>query len=153
MKEIKRIQQDIHDRFWHLPEEIKKHAQYNLYMREYMRNVYRKTHHRVTVTFSHDEYQRLQQYAHASQRKLATFLRETVLAFIDNRCLLPKTTEYALHEVTLQIRHIGNNLNQIAHQVNTHKRADKDDIQKSLALLKKLETLIINFVHTPSQLS
>lgn len=151
MKEIKRIQEDIHNKFCYLPEEVKKHAEYNTYMREYMRNVYRKTHHRVTITLSPDEYQRLQQEADASQRKLAPFIRETVLATIDNRCLLPKDTEHALHEVTLQIRHIGNNLNQIAHQVNTHKRADKDDIQRSMALLKNLETLIRDFVHAPVQ--
>ena len=141
----------IRAQFWDLPEAVRKHQRrrHNRYMRDYMRTVYSKTRHRFSLTLRPDEYQQLQHAADQSGRPLAVFIRETALASLDHRTLVSKPLEHALWEAIRQFRAAGNNLNQIAHHVNTRQHALREDIQQAKAQLNAMETALNHFVLSP----
>ena len=118
------IIRDIRSRLWNLPQavELRSKAQRNQYMRRYMRDVYRKSRRRVTVTLHPAEYDKIQISAQRSGRKVAAFIRETTLASLAGHALIPKHVEQVIYQLTGQLRSAGNNLNQIAKHVNQQKK-------------------------------
>jgi hypothetical protein len=144
----------IRSRYYRLPERIadRQRQSRNRYMREYMKNVYRKAHPVISVTLTEAEHRLLQTAACASGRKPAAFLREAALAYLNKRYLVPKNLETALHALTDQLSALGNNFNQIAKHANTKRRASAADIRAARALLEKTEARITAFVSSPAEI-
>lgn len=153
MPKIQTICQEIHARFWHLPQHLQARArqQRNQYMRVYMREVYQKRRRRISLTLTPEQYGRLQKQAERSGRALAVFVREAALAYLERRYLVPKNLEHSLWQLTRQLRAAGNHLNQIAHQANTRKHASLSELKQARALLERMEALVSRSVSCPPQ--
>ncbi len=138
-------------RFLNLPEEVRKRqkGRRNAYMRSYMKNVYRKTSRRIESTFPEDQYRRLLQAAKESGRRPSVFLREAAMAYLEKRYLVPEDVTTALHNLTLQLRSAGNNLNQMARYANTNKEASHALLRDARRCLQEMEDRIALFIKNP----
>lgn len=99
--------------------------------------------HRVTCNLYPDQFFRLRQAAQQFNTRLAPFVREVALAYIDKRSLLPPSLEKHLGGIVQEIRRVGTNLNQIAHRANTYQRLTHDDLRKSAQLVLHLERQVL----------
>ena len=131
-----------HARFWHLPESmaIRRRQARRGYMRRYMRETYRKTHKARNVTLSATEDRQLRAAATAYGRKPAALLREAAFAYLTQGTLLPKGLEEGIAALTLEVRRIGTNINQLAHQANLRPQAAAANLRRAVELLSRLET-------------
>jgi predicted RNA-binding Zn ribbon-like protein len=155
---VTRIAREVHHRFWHLPSEIArrsseqaaaKQSAYNEYLRTYMREVYRPDRKQVTLTFTKQQHRSLQRAAEQSGRKLAPFIRETALASLENRFLVPKDLEQRLFGFTIQLRKIGTNINQLAHHANQKRHTVTEDLTEIRRVLTRMEAEVIEYVTHP----
>lgn len=152
---IARITAEIRARYWDLPGQLAKRRRdaHNTYMRSYMREVYRQAHPRLDVTLSQAQYRVLEQAARRSGRPVTAYFREAAFAYLEQRYLVPRDTEQALHALVYQLRAAGNNLNQLAHHANTKRRATAEDVRQARELLTTMEAAITRFVRCPPSVS
>ena len=95
--------------------------------------------HRVTCNLYPDQHHRLSSAAHDLRRRLAPFLRDAALAYIEKRYLLPGGIEMQLETIQQEIRRIGTNINQIAARANSLQRITHGDLRKAGKLVELLE--------------
>jgi len=86
------------------------------YIKHYHQHVYSKEKKQIKVTLSLQEHERLQEGAKKHKQKLAVFAREAMYAHLSQTYLVPDKT--AISDITVSLRKIGNNINQIAHHTN-----------------------------------
>jgi hypothetical protein len=109
------------------------------YQSRYMRDVYRKSHVTRNIALSPAEDRRLCIAAKAHGRKPTTMLRKSALAHIDGEMLLPVSLQETIAALTLDVRRIGTNINQIAHQANFRPETAEAGFRRAIALLEELE--------------
>jgi len=95
--------------------------------------------HRVTCNLYPEQYFRLTDAATRMHSKIAPFMRDAALAYIERRTLLPASLDQRLQTVTQEIRRVGTNLNQIAARANTYQRVTHDDLRTAGNLVVSLE--------------
>ncbi len=95
--------------------------------------------HRITCSLYPEQFFRLTDAAAKMHTRVAPFVREAALAYVDRRTLLPSTLEEGLKAVTREVRRVGTNLNQIAQRANTFQRVTHDDLRVAGALVVTLE--------------
>lgn len=119
------------------------------YMRQY-RQQYR--HKRAYLTLDENLYRSWQQKAHKQGCSLAQFIRNCAEAYLNKKYLVPRNIAQQLQQLVLELRQMGNNLNQIARQVNTRQQTTTEDLQGAHAVLAQVEDLIVNFIQNPADL-
>lgn len=92
---------------------------------------------RVEIYFTDEEYNVLKKKVEQSGHTREGFCREALL----NGIVKPRPTA-DLHELILQFRHIGNNINQMAVQAHTHHYFNTPHLDEQLNELWKLEQRI-----------
>lgn len=95
--------------------------------------------HRVTCSLYPEQFFRLTDAATKMHTRVAPFVREAALAYIERRTLLPTSLEDRLQAVTQEVRRVGTNLNQIAERANTFQRVTHDDLRVAGVLVVTLE--------------
>lgn len=95
--------------------------------------------HRVTCNLHPEQYFRLRDAAQKLHTRLAPFIREAALAYIDQRLMLPQSLDKHLRALIQEIRRVGTNLNQIAKRANTYQRLTHKDLKHAGKLVEDLE--------------
>ena len=115
----------------------------NLYLKEYYhKNKYKKR--ILKLTFTKEEYKILEKFCEQYKKKQTPLAREIILKTIKEQKILSKDTEDKLQEIMIQIRKIGNNINQqtkLAHQVGAV--AYENTFTQTLKYLEELEDKIL----------
>lgn len=94
---------------------------------------------RPNLTFYSDEYARVEKAAQRYGKRPTTFMKESIIVFLDDAIMLPADVVKALYDLKVQVFRNGNLLNQIAARMNaTQKRLIFDPLEAK----KKTEKLI-----------
>jgi len=100
--------------------------------------------HRITCNLYPDQYFKIAHAAQQHHSRVAPFLRDTALAYLDRKSLLPASLESRLQQILQEIRRVGTNFNQIAARANTFQRLTRQDLRKGAQLIVMLERLSRN---------
>lgn len=122
-----------------------KEQYYKEYHRQYYKR-YKDRRIRVETRFSKSEYALLKQSAKQHGKRTSTHLKASALAYMEQSYVVPD--EKLLQDLKLQIRAIGNNVNQIAFQANSS-RGKVVDVQSLFSQLNRLEKLIEEKLKSP----
>jgi len=105
----------------------------------YMREEYAKRKKLLSLTLDLSDFERIKEEANNVNTTPTAFLRDSVLAYLEN-CRLPtKATEQQFSELVFLLRNIANNLNQIARQANTVQKLTFGDFLNIKSTLNNLE--------------
>jgi hypothetical protein len=117
------------------------------YKKIYLKNYYHKNKYNkriLKLTFTKEEYKTFEKFCEQFKKKKTTLAREIILKHIKNEKVLSRETEDKLQDIIIQLRKIGNNINQqtkLAHQVGA--MAYENTFNQALKYLEKLEDKII----------
>lgn len=94
---------------------------------------------RKTLSFTPQEWERIERRMTASEAtSFTSFAREAVL---EGRVVVRPVTIEA-DALRVELSRIGNNVNQIARQVNTEREAGRDDVASLRQLLREIQALL-----------
>ena len=103
--------------------------------------------HRVSVTLSHEEYALLAERAFQHDEPPTTHLKKCAFSYAADSYLVPPNLEERLGELTLILRGIGNNLNQLARHSNEMKYfLDTSEVRLQI---RRMEEEVKNLVIHP----
>lgn len=103
--------------------------------------------HRITCNLYPDQYFQISHAAGKLGQRVAPFLRDIGLAYLEKRTLLPPSLEKHLSGMVQEIRRVGTNLNQIATRANSYGRITHDDLRKAGELVTILERQVLMLRH------
>ena len=103
----------------------------------------------ITLTLTKQDHRTLQRAAKHSGRKLAPFIRETALASLQDRYLVPTGLEERLFDFVIQLRKIGTNINQMAHHANQKQHTTSEDLTLIRSSLAEMEATVTAFIRQP----
>lgn len=116
------------------------------YRKLYSRNAqkqYRDSHVRKEIIFTKEEFLRICKAAEKHGIKPAPFLRNASLCYMDEHFILPD--EKRVQKLELDLRRIGNNINQLVKYTHQHKWFSKRDLR---LLQKHMQDLEDQLSHT-----
>ncbi len=119
------------------------------YHRNY-RKVYKDKVKYVNVAIPVSMYEELEKLSEIENVKVSPLIRNMALAYMHQKTFVPKKIENKLKELTLLVRSIANNVNQMAHYSNTVKYMTEREEHGLLMELKRLEDTVKDY--TLSQL-
>jgi len=120
--------------------------QKRLYRQRYWER-FQKTRKRVYGTLTSEEYAEIELRAEEAGRAVWTQIHAEAKAYAKGEFLPSKDLDEQIMELIVQLRRIGNNVNQITREFNTTGNLDQPDFVRRLA---EMETLIKDFVKKPS---
>lgn len=115
------------------------------YQKQYRRE-YRQLKKRVSITLSNAEYEALSFVAQQEDKKVTTLVREYTLTSLSGNPRVPESLKADLKELSLLIRNIANNVNQIARHSNRIHDLVSDDEHNLLLYLQSLDRHVKQFV-------
>ncbi|MBN4056108.1 plasmid mobilization relaxosome protein MobC [Rhodothermus sp. AH-315-K08] len=118
------------------------------YKREY-RKAFNQKRKAVRSYYNAQDFARLKRAAAAHNLPWASFQKVAALAYMEKSFVVPN--EETLHDLVVAMRRIGNNVNQIAHQVNTGREAKRPDIIAMNDYLDRLEKVITDALEHPPE--
>lgn len=95
--------------------------------------------HRITCNLHPDQYFKLAHTARQFNSRLAPFVRDAALAYLDRKSFLPQELTQKLGGSIHEIRQVGGHLHQIAERANNYQRLTHDDLRKSGQLVILLQ--------------
>ena len=95
--------------------------------------------HRITCNLYPDQYFKVSHAANRCHSRVAPFLRDTALAYLDRKALLPASLDAHLRGMVQEIRRVGTSFHQIAARASTYQRLTHDDLRKGAQLVVLLE--------------
>ena len=114
------------------------------------KQAYRKNRKEYTLTLSLEESTQLEGFATVKNMQVLEFIKSLLKAYQNNTgYILPK--DNTLKELVIEIRKIGNNINQITRFINTNKRISESDIKMLQELLSQLEQIIVHTMTNPTK--
>lgn len=102
---------------------------------------YAQTRKRVELTFDLKEHIQFQKEAKKAKQTIPTYLRKAIDSARKNQVFLPDDSK--LHDLQMEIRRIGNNINQMAYYANRNKSISASMIRAAQDYLNEIEELII----------
>lgn len=136
------------DELWQDFEQSFKKLRRKLYLKNYHRE-YSKRNHRKSIFLNTKEVRFLEKEAKKHKKRFSNFLKEIILNYCHQRHRYIVPDEEQLQEVCLEIRRIGNNINQIARYTNHFRALSLFDAQKVRKDLKELEEFIYHTLKLP----
>ncbi len=115
----------------------------------YMRTENLRSKHRINSTFTTDEKAEISRYAEAHGLTPTAFVREATFAYIRQKYLVPKSLASALHDHTLALLGVCNNINQIARKVNSTGKVGLFDLYKIHSAVGHMEKMVTDFIKHP----
>ncbi len=115
-----------------------------------LKREYRKNRKEYTLVFSSEYAFQLESLAKEKGMLVPEFIRSLLKAYQnDTGYILPKENE--LKTLILEMRKVGNNINQIARYINTNKAISINEFQTLQDRLSDLEKLIVTSLTYPSK--
>lgn len=94
---------------------------------------------RITCNVHDDDYRLLREAADAAGMRLAPFTRDSALAYLAGRFLVPPRLDDLLGRLITEVRRVGNNVNQVAAKVNATGKATEADLFRVADFVVELE--------------
>ena len=114
------------------------------YLKEYSKN-YRKKNTPLKIILNPDQEKQFKKYCGQFKKKKSTLAKEIILNHINNENILTDSAEKKLRETIIQLRKIGNNINQLTNLAHEYKDpAYENSFSQALIQLEKLEIIIID---------
>ena len=108
------------------------------------RKQYAKSHRRISISVSKDEYQAFSHLANKEKTKVTTLVKDFAFAGLSNNLAVPKELQKELQELKFLIRNIANNVNQAAHYSHTMRTlVDENGL---LMQIKQLEDKVQDYI-------
>lgn len=107
---------------------------------------FRETHKRVYGTLTIEEYEAFQERAESAGRAVWAQIQAEAEAYARQEYLPPPEVEARITELIVQLRRLGNNVNQIAHTLHADGTLRASDLARSF---DELEQVIHHFVKQP----
>ncbi len=104
--------------------------------------------HRITCNLYPDQYFQISHAARKFDMRVAPFLRDTALAALEQRSLLPAEFQKNLRGLIREIRRIGTDLNQKAENAEVYGRVTHDDLRSSGKADLALDRLVCILQHS-----
>lgn len=114
------------------------------YMKKYKEEYKQKAKH-VSVVVPLPMYEQIEKLAEIENTKVSTLIRNMAFAYMHQKTFVPKKIENELRELSLLVRSVANNVNQIAHHSNTVKYMTDREEHGLLMELKRLEDMIKDY--------
>lgn len=97
----------------------------------------------LNVSIPMKTYKEMQDRADSEGVKVTSLLRNMAIAYMQQTTYIPKEIEEELKQLSLLIRNVANNVNQVAHHSNVMKgMVNENDL---LAEIKKLDTMVHDY--------
>lgn len=109
------------------------------------RQQYKAQNKRISITVSNAEHEALSHMARQEHKKITTLVKDYTFASLGQRLAMPRHVQEELQQLSLLIRNIANNVNQIARHSNRVQELVADDEQSLLLHLQSLEAQIIAY--------
>jgi len=119
------------------------------YLKKYLKG-YFKDKKRKELIFTKKEYSILQKIAKQHNTKVGSFAKKCVFSYLDKKYILPDQKQ--LNRLELDIKKIGNNINQVAKHSNKVKTMGLFDAMRINTNLLKMEEKIDTVINQPSDL-
>jgi len=117
--------------------------------RRYMRDEYWKKRRPINMALDEAGYRRIKKAADDAGYSPTAFARMAVLAYLEQRFLVPANLENALWEASREVRKIGNLLNQIARHANRSQRLPFLDLVQTRSLVRQMQARLEEIVRFP----
>lgn len=114
------------------------------------REKYRADKRRREVVFRKDQYREIEIKAKEYKRPVGEFIKDCLFAYFDNRYIVKDEDLYRC--ILMEIKRIGNNINQIARKVNRNNSVSFIDTTKVSKEIKEMEVMIKNSLEKPPEL-
>ena len=108
---------------------------------------YRASRYEWLLVFTLNEEKELREKAEKKKLSLKDYIKVAISTYDDGRFIVPGDKK--IQELILQIRKIGNNVNQLVRYINTNKKLDITDIQKLQKHLAEIEEKIKDLLENP----
>jgi ABC-type antimicrobial peptide transport system permease subunit len=108
---------------------------------------YRASRYECLLVFTLNEEKELREKAEKKKLSLKDYIKVAISTYDDGRFIVPGDKK--IQELILQIRKIGNNVNQLVRYINTNKKLDITDIQKLQKHLAEIEEKIKDLLENP----
>lgn len=113
--------------------------------RKAYREQYKTQNKRISITVSNAEYDALAHVARQENKKVTSLVKEYAFASLSGSLAMPQHVQEELHALSLLIRNIANNVNQIARHSNRVQELVERDEYNLLLHLKSLEEQITQY--------
>ena len=120
------------------------------YLKKYMK-IYFQDKKRKELIFTKSEYSYLQKMANQHNQRVGCFARECIFSYLRKKYIVPNTD--VLSKIGIDIRAIGNNINQIAKHTNKLKSLSLFNANKLNKKLAILENRIEKSINNPVELT
>jgi len=90
----------------------------------------KSTHRRVEVQLTLAEYRAFERIAKSEGVSTNTLVKNMAIAYRDSHYFMPKQLQESVDKLSLLIRNIANNLNQMAHSANVFHQVDESTVFK-----------------------
>lgn len=97
----------------------------------------KRTHKRVEIQLTLSEYRAFERIAKHEDVSTNTLVKNMAIAYRDTRYFVPNELRQSVDKLSLLIRNIANNLNQMAHSANVFKTVDENKVFRHLVELDK----------------
>ena len=114
------------------------------YMKKY-KEEYKDKAKTVSVVVPLPMYEQMEKLAEIENTKVSTLIRNMAFSYMHQKTFVPKKIENELKELTLLVRSIANNVNQMAHYSNTVKYMTEREEHGLLMELKRLEDTVKDY--------
>lgn len=116
------------------------------------KRAYRKTHQTINLSFLNEEANEIYKKAQESGLDIPKYLKALVKANIKGMATyLSPQQEKNIAEVVIEIKRVGNNINQLIRNVHTSKEVRYDDIRLLQQRLTELEKNVIDMLSNPRE--
>ena len=116
------------------------------YIKRY-REEYNTQHKRISITVSNAEYEALSHMAGVEHKKVTALVKDYAFASLSGGLAMPRHLQEELQQLTLLIRNIANNVNQLARHSNRIQSLVANDEHSLLKHLQSLEEQIHAYTH------
>ena len=111
------------------------------------KKAYREKHRTVSVSFTKTVAQEIERDAERHHLSLPKYVKACVNAYRNQTFIIPDLSQ--VKAIELQLRGIGNNINQIARRVNDGRTLPRDGVEQVRQQLKHLEAQFDRIIRTP----
>lgn len=113
------------------------------------KRIYRAKHFECMIRYSIKDGDALKLKANAKNMSVQEYIKNAVAVYDDDKYIVPKNP--LIQQLILQIRKVGNNINQIVRYIHTNKRVTQSDIENLQKSLKKIEADVKDTLHNPKK--
>jgi hypothetical protein len=116
------------------------------------KQAYRKAHRTINLSFLNEEANEIDKKANDNGMNIPKYLKALVKADLKGKAIfLSPQQEKKIADVIIEIKRVGNNINQIIRNVHTSKEVRYDDIKALQKRLTELEMNVIDMLSNPRE--